>query len=128
MLRPYSLLIKMILFRHLQPCQKFHITIMELAKLLHIPPRIIVRIELWAYVIFIHRRDRGGQFLSYRKLQKWQNAVACKIQNCTNEKQLKALWLAIKNDGKKYAKQYQQAYYTFVRQIWTQHWEQLAQF
>ena len=129
MLRPYLLLItsKMILFRHLQPSQKFQITIIELAKILHIPPSVIVRIELWAYVIFIHRRDRGGQFFSYRKLHKWQCAVACQIQKCTDEKQLKKLWLAIQKDYKKYRKQYQPTYPNFIRKIWTQHWDKISQ-
>ena len=113
----------MILFRHLQPCQNFHITVMEIAKILHIPPSVIVRIERWAYVIFIHRRDRGGQFLSYRKLQRWQNAVACQIQKCTDEEQLEKLWWAIQADCKKFAKQYNmESYQAFIDKIWTKQW------
>ena len=115
------------LFRLLQPSQNFHITIMELAKMLHIPPSQILRIELWAYVVFIHRRDRGGQFLSYRKLQKWKHAVACQIQKCTDEEQLKKIWLAIKHDCKKFRQQYQlDSYLVFVRKIWTKQWEKLS--
>ncbi len=57
------------LFRRLQPAHKFHISIGAIAQLLKIPKHLIVRIECWAYVIFVHRSDRGGQFLSYRKLQ-----------------------------------------------------------
>ncbi len=67
------------LFRRLQPAQKFRITINGIAKALKISKHLIVRIEIWAYVVFVHRTDKGGQFISYRQLHQWQNAVACKI-------------------------------------------------
>ena len=114
------------LFRLIQPSQHFHITIREIAKLLQIPLKIILRIELWAYVIFVHRSDRGGQFVSYRKLQKWRYAVACQIQKSTTKKDLRKLWLAIVSDGKKYAKQYQPSYYNFVQKILNQQWQKLS--
>jgi dsDNA-specific endonuclease/ATPase MutS2 len=90
------------LFRRLQPRQKFRITINGIAQLLKIPKHLIVRIECWAYIIFIHRGDKGGQFLSYRKLQQWQNAIACQIQNCSTCQELRSLWLEIEQDCKKY--------------------------
>ena len=114
------------LFRLIQPSQHFHITIREIAKLLQIPLKIILRIELWAYVIFVHRSDRGGQFVSYRKLQKWRYAVACQIQKRTTKKDLRKLWLAIVSDGKKYAKQYHPSYYNFVQKILNQQWQKLS--
>ncbi len=52
------------LFRRLQSRQKFRITINGIAQLLKIPKHLIVRIECWAYIIFVHRTDKGGQFLS----------------------------------------------------------------
>ena len=67
------------LFRRLQPAQKFRISVSCIAKLLRIPKHLIVRLECWAYVLFIHRRDKGGEFISYRQLQQWKNAVACQI-------------------------------------------------
>ena len=112
--------------RLIQPSQNFHITIREIAKLLHIPLKIILRIELWAYVIFVHRSDRGGQFVSYRKLEKWRYAVACQIQKHTTKKDLRKLWLEIVSDGKKYAKQYQASYYNFVQKILNQQWQKLS--
>ena len=112
--------------RLIQPSQNFHITIREIAKLLNIPLKIILRIELWAYVIFVHRSDRGGQFVSYRKLQKWRYAVACQIQKHTTKKDLRKLWLEIVSDGKKYAKQYQASYYNFVQKILNQQWQKLS--
>jgi len=94
------------LFHRLQPRQKFRITVGAIAQLLKIPKHLIVRIECWAYIIFVHRTDKGGQFISYRKLQQWQNAVACQIQNCSSCQQLRSLWLEIEEDCKKHQKQY----------------------
>jgi hypothetical protein len=107
------------LFRCLQPRQKFRITINGIAQLLKIPKHLIVRIECWAYIIFVHRQDRGGQFISYRKLQQWQNAIACQIQNCSSCQELRLLWLAIEQDCKKHNKQYNNKYQPFLSQIWT---------
>ena len=108
----------MSLFSRIQPQKTFHITIKNVAKLLEIPPKMIVRIEKWEYVLFVHRRDIGGQFISYRRLRNWQNAVAMKIQNCYKNNKLLMLWFAIQHDRKKYAKQYQEAYFNFVNQAW----------
>ena len=114
--------------RLIQPSRHFHITIREIAKLLHIPPRIILRIELWVRVIFIHRSDRGGQFVSYRKLEKWKNAAACQIQKCTTHKQLDYLWDLIENDRKKYSKQYRvEAFKAFIKKVWNKQWEKLSE-
>ena len=126
------------LFRRLQPAKKFRITISALAKhavrliaqLLKIPQHLIVRVECWAYVLFIHRQDKGGQFISYRKLQQWQNAVACQIQNCSTWQQLRSallvrfaqsLWLTIEDDFNLHKTQYEE-HYSFLYQIWTKRW------
>lgn len=113
------------LFNRIQPNKTFHITIEAVAKLLGIPPEMIVRIEPWEYVLFVHRRDIGGQFLSYRKLRNWQNAVASRIKNCYKQGKLLMLWLTIKIDSKKYAKQYGQDYHIFVERAFQQQWIKL---
>lgn len=113
------------LFSRLQPPQKFRISIYAIAKLLKIPKRLILRIECWAYVVFVHRTDKGGQFISYRKLHQWQNAVACQIQNCINHQQLRQLWTAIANDYQKYSQQYDEGHYPFVCNIWLKSWDTL---
>ena len=114
--------------RLIQPNRHFYITIREIAKLLRIPPQIILRIELWVRVIFIHRSDRGGQFISYRKLEKWKNAVACQIQKCTTHKQLDDLWDLIENDREKYSKQYQvEAFKAFIKKVWNRQWNKLSE-
>jgi hypothetical protein len=113
------------LFRRLQPAQKFRITVYAIAQLLKIPKHLIVRVESWAYVIFVHRTDRGGQFISYRKLRQWRNAVAYQIQNCSTWQQLRQLWLAIEEDYAKYKQQYNDEHYPFLRQTWTKRWDML---
>jgi hypothetical protein len=64
------------LFRRINPAQKFRITKHQIAKLLRIPESLIVKIESWLYVIFVHRLDKGGQFISYRQMEQWKNAIA----------------------------------------------------
>ena len=114
--------------RLIQPSQHFHVTIREIAKLLHLPPKIILRVELWLRVIFIHRSDRGGQFISYRKLEKWKNAVACQVQKCTNHKQLDDLWDLIEADREKYSKQYRvEVFKAFIKKVWNKQWDKLSQ-
>ena len=113
------------LFRRLQPAKKFRITIGAIAQLLKIPKHLIVRVECWAYVVFVHRIDKGGQFLSYRKLQQWQNAAACQIQNCSTWQQLRSLWLVIEDDFKKHKNQYGDEPYPWLCKIWTKCWHRL---
>src|SRR3712207_7108531 len=67
------------LFHRIQPAKKFRITLTCIAQFLKIPKHLIVRVECWAYIIFVHRGDKGGQFISYRQLRQWLNAVACQI-------------------------------------------------
>jgi hypothetical protein len=113
------------LFRCLQPAQKFRITRSAIAQLLKIPKHLIVRVECWAYVVFVHRHDKGGQFISYRKLQQWYNAVACQIQNCSTWQQLRQLWLALEDDYKQHNNQYDDEHYSFLCKIWTKRWNKL---
>ena len=114
------------MFRRLQPAQKFRISVSCIAKLLKIPKHLILRLECWAYVLFVHRGDKGGQFISYRQLQQWKNAVACKIQNCSSWEQLRVLWLAIEKDLEKHTKQYDDGYYPFLCKIWMKHWDKVG--
>ncbi|NEO32711.1 MAG: hypothetical protein F6K36_20245 [Symploca sp. SIO3C6] len=115
------------LFNCLQPAQKFRISVCDIAKLLKIPQHLIVRVECWAYVIFVHRRDVGGQFISYRKLEQWKNAVACQIQKCSAVPQLRQLWLDIIADYRKHKKQYEKGSRQFFRKIRLQRWDILRQ-
>jgi hypothetical protein len=105
------------LFRRLQPPQKFRINISCIAQLLKIPKHLIVRVECWAYVVFVHRIDKGGQFISYRKLQQWRNAAASQIQNCVTFQERQLLWNLIEEDYKKYNQQYDDNYQPFLSKI-----------
>jgi hypothetical protein len=120
------------LFRRIQPAKKFRISVYAIAlrapakliaRLLKIAKHLIVRIEFWAYVVFVHRRDVGGQFISYRKLQQWLNAVAYQIQNCSTWQELRQLWLAIEQDCKKHFNQYNDKQQEFWCKIWTKRWD-----
>ena len=117
----------MSLFSRIQPDKTFQINTKDIAELLGIHPNMILRIERWKYVLFVHRRDIGGQFISYRRLRNWQHAVALRIQICNTKQKLETLWLTIKQDSKKYAKQYQAAYHVFIKRVWTQQWDKLAE-
>jgi hypothetical protein len=106
------------LFRRINPAQKFRITKRQIAKLLRIPESLIVKIESWFYVVFVHRLDKGGQFISYRKMEQWKNAVACQLQKCSTQQQLQHLWNAIEQDNTKHNKQYADAVLPFLKKIW----------
>ncbi len=114
------------LFRRLQPAQKFRISIYAIAQLLKIPKHLIVRVDCWAYVVFVHRIDKGGQFISYRQLQQWRNAAASHIQNSSTCQQLRQLWLAIEEDYQQHSKQYDDEHYPFLCKIWTKCWNTLC--
>ncbi len=106
------------LFRRINPSQKFRITKRQIAKLLRIPESLIVKIEFWLYVVFVHRLDKGGQFISYRQMEQWKNAVACQLQKCTTKQQLQHLWNAIEYDHTKHNQQYSDSVLPFLKKIW----------
>ncbi|MEQ9233368.1 hypothetical protein [Coleofasciculus sp. E2-BRE-01] len=114
------------LFRRLQPAQKFRISPSSIARLLKIPRHLIVRVESWAYIVFVHRRDKGGQFISYRRLSQWFNAIACQIQHCTTCQQLRQLWLAIERDRKRHNQQYNDQDAELLYNFWTRFWYTLG--
>ncbi len=109
------------LFRRINPAQKFRITKHQIAKLLRIPESRIVKIESWLYVIFVHRLDKGGQFISYRQMEQWKNAVACQLQKCSTQQQLQHLWNAIEHDHTKHNSQYADSVLPFLKKIWTKY-------
>ena len=106
------------LFRRIKPAQKFRITKRQIAKLLRIPESLIVKVESWLYVLFVHRTDKGGQFISYRQMEQWKNAIACQIQKCSTWQQLEHLWNAILHDHTKHNSQYDNSVFSFLEKIW----------
>jgi hypothetical protein len=105
------------LFRRINPAEKFRITKRQIAKFLRIPSSLIVKIESWLYVLFVHRLDKGGQFISYRQLEQWKNAVACQLQKCSTREQLQQLWNAIIFDHTKHKNQYLVSVLPFLEKI-----------
>jgi hypothetical protein len=106
------------LFRRIKPVQNFRITKHQIAKFLRIPESLIVKIESWLYVIFVHRLDKGGQFISYRQMEQWKNATACQLQKCSTQEQLQHLWNAIERDRTKHNSQYTDSVLPFLKNIW----------
>ncbi len=88
---------------------------------------LIKEVKNWLYVIFVHRLDKGGQFISYRKIERWRNAVACQIQKCASLAELQLLANAIRRDWNKHKKQYEDVVLRFIERIWDQRLEVILQ-
>ncbi|HEY9665315.1 MAG TPA: hypothetical protein V6C91_00845, partial [Coleofasciculaceae cyanobacterium] len=91
---------------------------------LGISKSLIVRAERWAYVLFIHRCDRGGQFISYRKLAMWIKAVVTIIQTCTTLEDLWEVGLWIKQECEKF--DYEKSTLEYLRSAWAKHREYIG--
>lgn len=115
------------LFDRIQPCEKFRISKREIAKFLGIADSLIKKVKNWPYVIFVHRLDKGGQFISYRKIEKWKNAVACQIQKCVTLEEMQQLANTIRRDWQKHNKQYENVVLRFLERIWDQRLEVILQ-
>ena len=105
------------LFRRIQPSKKLRITVRSIAQMLKIRQNLIKRVESWANVVFVHRLDKGGQFISYRSLEEWQNAIAHQIQTCPTVSELSKLATSIRHDSRKFKKQYLQQTLDFLNQM-----------
>lgn len=101
------------LFRRIQPSKKLRITVRSIAKFLKISQNLIKRVESWANIVFVHHH-KGGQFISYRRLEEWQNALAHQIQTCPTLGQLSQLKTSIQYDSRKFKKQYLQKTIDFL--------------
>lgn len=91
------------LFKRLQP-QNFSITKDLIAQYLGIPVRDIFRVEKWKYIVFVHRRGRGGQFISYRQLKPWLDKIIAEIKACLTCKQVSKIASEIKEEFRKFKK------------------------
>lgn len=116
------------LFRRIQPPQRFHLTPRYIAHVLKIPLSAIVRIERWAYVLFVHRRDKGGQFVSYRQLNRWIRTIARMIQTSPTLEDLNQLGLWIKQESVKFEERYSAIALDYLRQLWAQRRDELRNF
>ena len=116
------------LFRRIQPAERFHFSPRYIAHVLKIPLSAIVRIERWAYVLFVHRRDKGGQFVSYRQLNRWIRTIARMIQTSPTLEDLKQLGLWIKQESVKFEERYKAIALDYLRKLWAQRRDQLRSF
>lgn len=114
-----------ILFRRIQPAQRFHLSPRYIAHILKIPLSAIARIERWPYVLFVHRRDKGGQFVSYRILARWLRAIARMIQTSPTLEDLRQLGLGIKQESVKFEDRYSATVLSYLRQLWAQRRDEL---
>jgi hypothetical protein len=58
---------------------------------------------------------RHGNFFT---IQQWKNAIACQLQKCSTQQQLKHLWNAIEHDHTKHNSQYADSVLPFLKKIW----------
>ncbi|MBD2099979.1 hypothetical protein [Leptolyngbya sp. FACHB-261] len=99
------------------------ISLAQVAQFLGIPPSLICRIEHWAQILFVHRLDRGGIFLSYRKFAAWVEACALTIRAaCTDLHLLEWLGEVIKAETQRF--KYPETVLDYWRQLWRlQHYQ-----
>ncbi|WP_190804712.1 hypothetical protein [Leptolyngbya sp. FACHB-261] len=99
------------------------ISLSQIAKHLGIPEWMICRYAHWPHVLFVHRSDRGGQFISYRKFAEWVEACAKSIKSCTDLRLLDWLGQVLKAECQRFA--YPKAVVDGWRQLWLQRRQQL---
>lgn len=101
--------------RRIDP-KTFVITRKQLAKYLNLDGNSILKWENWSHVLWVHIKGRGGYFVSYRQLQQWIIACCKLIRRCEDNKTLKAVWLALKKEAKRYTKEAIAFLYQLCRQ------------
>ena len=117
-----------ILFGRIQPAQRFHINLRYIAHFLKIPLSAIVRVERWAYVLFVHRRDKGGQFISYRTLNRWTRTIARMIQTSPTLEDLMKLGYWIKEEADTFKEKYPPTVLDYWRKLWAERRDKLIPF
>jgi hypothetical protein len=103
------------LFAVINP-RNFRLSLTDIARFLGIPQKLILRFETWGFILFVHRSDRGGQFVSYRQLIFWIEACAQAIRSCADLKTLNWLGQVIKAECDRFV--YPAVVVDYWRQIW----------
>lgn len=80
----------------------FVITLKQIAKLLKINPKSILRWEKWHNVLWVHIQGRGGYFISYRRLEQWIAACRTLVRFCPTPQALETLWLEVAQESQRY--------------------------
>ncbi|MBD2100449.1 hypothetical protein [Leptolyngbya sp. FACHB-261] len=99
------------------------LTLNKIAQYLGIPESTICRVEHWPHQLFVHRSDRGGQFVSYRAFAEWIEACAKSIQACANLHVLDWLGQIIKHECQRF--RYPEPIINYWRQLWLQRQREL---
>ncbi|MBD2102963.1 hypothetical protein [Leptolyngbya sp. FACHB-261] len=97
---------------------QFQLQLSDIASYLGIPANLILRFEQWANVLFVHRQDRGGQFISYRQLRQWLQACIQAIHHCKTHQNLQELGQIFKAEFQRFA--YPADIIAYLRQLWQQ--------
>lgn len=113
------------LFRRIKPAERFQFNARHLAHILKIQRLTIVRIERWAYIVFLHRSDKGGQFVSYRQLNRWTRAIAHMIQTSPTLEDLWQIGEGIKQETIKFEDRYSASTLEYLRQLWAERRDKL---
>jgi hypothetical protein len=90
--------------RRINP-QTFVITLRQIAKHLKTTPNRILNWQKWEHVLWVHLEDKGGYFISYRKLQQWLAACRTLIRGCQHLNALNALWSTILQEASRYTEE-----------------------
>ena len=99
------------------------ISLLQVARFLGIPKSSICRIEHWTHVLFVHRADQGGQFISYRKFAAWSEACARTILSCTDLRLLEWLGHVIKSEVQRFT--YPEDVLVYWRHLWQRRYREL---
>jgi len=108
------------IFHRIRPAQKFNFNARHIAHILKIRHLFIVKIERWAYVLFVHRRDKGGQFVSYRQLNRWVTAIAHMIQLSPSLEDLRQIGQGLHQESVQFEDRYSESTLDYLRQLWAE--------
>ncbi|MBD2100845.1 hypothetical protein [Leptolyngbya sp. FACHB-261] len=94
------------------------ISLTQISRFLGIAQDLICRTEHWPHQLFVHRKDRGGQFISYRVFAEWVEACAQSIRACADLRVLDWLGEVIRAECQRFT------YPDSVVEQWRQQWRQ----
>lgn len=87
--------------RRIDP-KTFVITLRQVAKFLKISQERILNWEKWHNVLWVHIKEVGGYFVSYRQLEQWIAACRTLIRCCSSLSTLNELWQSILQEQERY--------------------------
>lgn len=70
--------------------------------------------------MFVHRRDKGGQFVSYRQLNRWVTAIAHMIQISPTLEDLRQIGQGLHQETVQFEDRYSETTLDYLRQLWAE--------